>query len=368
MRTRYLLRSILLAILLIVIGALLVIVFLVPSPINSTAWAPPSSPAWTGTLAANNALLKADLLGEGQLEHPEDVAFDNQGRIYAGCEDGNIYRLTLDESGKVTALEVFAKTGGYPVGLHFDKNGNLIAAVKGVGLLSIGPGGKFAVLTSEVNGMPITYANDLDIASDGTIYFSDSSTKFNRGWPYDVLEAKPYGRLLAYDPAAKETRVIKDGLYFANGVLLGPDESFLLVGETTRYRIARYWLKGPQAGTWDYFAENLPIMVDNIDPDGKGGYFVAGSRRLGFIDMLQPNPFIKNQVAKIPFNILKGIPALKSNRFGLILELDQKGLIEQSLQDPTGRVYVTSSANPYKGFLYIGTLYGDAIARYPLNP
>ncbi len=130
MRTWNLLRSILLTILLIAMGTLLVIVFLVPSPIDATAWTPAPGPTHTGPLAANQALLSADLLGEGKLEHPEDVAFDNQGRLYTGCENGNIYRLTLDGTGKVAAMEIFAKVGGYPVGLGFDKAGNLIAAVK----------------------------------------------------------------------------------------------------------------------------------------------------------------------------------------------------------------------------------------------
>jgi sugar lactone lactonase YvrE len=367
MKDRNPVQSRLITIFAIVLGALLIILFIVPSPINAAAWVPPSGPSWTGALQTNNALLKAELLGKERLRHPEDVAFDGQGRLYTGCEDGNIYRLTLDSNGSVTALVIFAKVGGYPVGLAFDKAGQLIVAVKGVGLVSVDPSGTATVLTHEVNGTPITYANDLDIASDGRICFSDSSTKFNRGWPYDILEAKPYGRLLVYDPSTKQTRLIRDGLYFANGVALSSDESFLLVGETGRYRIARLYLKGPKSGTWDYFAENLPILVDNIDRDGQNNFFVAGNRRLPLIDKLQPTPFFKDQIAKLPFNLLVAIPARKANRYGLVLEMDQNGSIERSLQDPTGRIYATSSATPYDGFLYIGTLYGDAVGRYPLT-
>ena len=263
MKNSILPRLIIVSTLLIVIGVL-VIIFFVPSPIDSAAWNPSQAPTWTGKLAPNDALVKADFLGVSQLHHPEDIAFDDMGRLYTGCEDGNIYRLTFSASGDVTVVERFAAVGGFPLGLRFDGNKNLIAAVKGVGLLSVDPFGNSSTLANEVNGTPITYANDLEIASDGTIYFSDSSTKFTRGWPYDILEAKPYGRILIYDPATKSTSILKDNLYFANGVALAPDESFLLVGETSRYRIARYWLKGPQAGTWDYFAENLPILVDEL--------------------------------------------------------------------------------------------------------
>lgn len=362
------LRLVILSLLVIIAGVLLVVVFLVPSPIDSVAWNPSQVPMWTGALAPNSLLLKADLLGQGQLHHPEDIAFDDKGRLYTGCEDGNIYRLTFDASGKVSVIETFAKVGGFPLGLHFDGNGFLIAAVKGVGLLSLDPAGNSSILTNKVNGTPITYANDLDIASDGMIYFSDSSTKFTRGWPYDILEAKPYGRLLVYDPVTKETRILKEGLYFANGVALAPDESFFLVGETSRYQIARYWLKGPKLGSWDYFADNLPIVVDNIARDQDGSYYIAGNRRVALLDILQANSFLKNQLAKIPFDTLVAFPAWKRNRYGLILVLNKDGNIIKSLQDPTGRIYSTSSAHPYEGFLYIGNLYGDGIARFQLTP
>ena len=361
------LRPIFSVILLVIVGFLLIVVFFIKSPIDSAAWTPSPAPEWAGVLAPNSALLKADLLLPDQLHHPEDSTFDDKGRLYTGCEDGNIYRLTFDLNGNVTTLETFAKVGGFPLGMHFDKNGNLIVAVKGVGLLSLDAVGNSSILANQVNGTPITYANDLDIASDGTIYFSDSSTKFTRGWPYDILEAKPYGRLLVYVPATKETRILKDGMYFANGVVLSEDESFLLVGETSRYRIARYWLTGLKAGTWDYFVENLPILVDNIVRNQDGNYFIAGNRRVAFLDNLQSNSFLKNQVAKIPYNDLVAFPALKRNRYGVILVLDRNGHIVESLQDPTGRVYSTSSAHPYGGHLYIGSLYGDGIARYPLK-
>jgi sugar lactone lactonase YvrE len=360
-------RSILFAILLIGIAALLVLVFLIPSPIVSVSWTPLPGPAWTGPLAINHELTSSEFLGQEQLHQPESVNLDDKGRLYAGCSDGNIYRLTLDTVGKVITIETFARVKGYPLALHFDKDGNLISAVKGIGLMSFDAAGNATLLTNKVNDTPITYANDLDITSDGIIYFTDSSIKFDRGWPYDVLEGRPHGRFLSYEPNTKTTRLIKDDLYFANGVKLAPDENFVLVGETARYRIARYWLKGPKAGTWDYFTENLPSLVDNIRSDDQGNYYVAGNRRLAPLDNLLPFPFIKNQLAKIPFNILSGFPTWKNNRFGLILVLDKDGILIRSLQDPTGRVYGTSTALPYKGYLYIGSLFGDGIARYPLN-
>jgi len=79
------------------------------------------------------------------------------------------------------------------------------------------------------------FADDAIEASDGSVYFSDASSKFGLfDWFLDVLEAKPHGRLLKYDPSTKRTSVVLSDLAFANGVALSPDEDFLVVCETWR--------------------------------------------------------------------------------------------------------------------------------------
>lgn len=78
-----------------------------------------------------------------------------------------------------------------------------------------------------------SFADDAIEASDGSVYFSDASTKFGLvDWFLDALEARPHGRLLKYDPLAKKTSVVLSDLAFANGVALSPNEDFLIVCET----------------------------------------------------------------------------------------------------------------------------------------
>lgn len=336
-------------------------ILFVASPINAVAWTPQITP-----LEPNDELtVNGELLGIDQLKHAEDLAFDETGQIYAGSDDGNIYRIVLDDAGQALQPEIFSITGGFPLGMQFDPSGNLIVAVKEVGLMSISPEGKTTLLTNEVNGTPITYANAVAIHSDGLIYFTDSSIKFDRGWPYDVLEARPHGRLLSYDPITRETSLIIDGLYFANGLILSPDESHLLINETTRARISRYWLKGNRTGELEIFTENLPLLPDNISMDENGNYLLGGMKRLPLMDKIQPNAWLKEQIAKLPLNLLNKIPNMQGNRYGMILILDENGNIKESLQDPTGRIYAISSAREYNGFIYISTLLGEDIARYP---
>ena len=69
--------------------------------------------------------------------------------------------------------------------------------------------------------------------SDGSLYFSVASTKFGlHNWYLDVLEARPHGQLLKYDPSSNETSILLEGLAFANGVAVSEDQDYLVVCET----------------------------------------------------------------------------------------------------------------------------------------
>jgi len=54
------------------------------------------------------------------------------------------------------------------------------------------------------------------------------------------------GMLLEWDPATGETTCLIDGLWFANGVALSPDEDYLLVVDTGMLQVLKLWRKGPQ--------------------------------------------------------------------------------------------------------------------------
>lgn len=165
---------------------------LTPSPIDPLPWEAPEAPPMTAVLEPNDTLMKAELLARGQIHGPEDTAVDAQGRVYAGLHDGRVVRVLADDS-----VETFADTGGRPLGMDFDAAGNLILADAYKGLLRIDPQGRIEVLTTEADGLPFAFTDDLDIASDGIIYFSDASSRFQQpDYLLDLLEARPHGRLL----------------------------------------------------------------------------------------------------------------------------------------------------------------------------
>src|SRR6202163_1777605 len=233
-------RKILRALLVIVVG-LVAYLFAWPVPINPVAWTPPAAPALAGVYAQNSELAKIERLHVDGFA-PEDVAIDSQDRIYCGTEDGRIFRFQADG----TRPEVFANTLGRPLGLVFDHDGNLIVADAIKGLLSVARDGSITVLTTQADGVPFRCTNDLDVAADGTIYFTDASYKYRlTQLKDDLLEHQPNGRFMAYDPRTKQTRVLLRDLYFANGVAVSPDQSFVLVNDSGSYRVRRFWLTGP---------------------------------------------------------------------------------------------------------------------------
>ncbi|MBI5582464.1 MAG: SMP-30/gluconolactonase/LRE family protein [Deltaproteobacteria bacterium] len=330
------------------------------APIDPAAYSPPGSPLLTGVLAPNDLLTRAELLARGKINGPEEVAVDRQGRIYGGTQDGKVLRLLPDGR-----LETFAVTGGRPLGLQFDREGNLIVCDSYKGLLSINPAGKITILAQSINGVAFKFTDALDISSDGVIYFTDASDKYGQNeYLYDLLEARPHGRLMRLNPTTGEIKVLLSDLYFANGVALSSREDFVLVNETYRYRITRYWLKGPQAGTSEVFLDNLPGFPDNITSNRKGTFWLAlFTVRNGTVDRLHPYPFLKSLLSKLPKALWP-----QPKPYGLVLALDENGQIVKSLQEPTGKhLREITSAREYDGYLYLGSLHNDRIGRFKLD-
>jgi sugar lactone lactonase YvrE len=363
---------------LILLASLILYLLFWPVPISPQAWSPPAAPTLTGEYQQNSTLATTSRLslgtedrGPGHGYAPEDVAFDASGRIYAGLDDGRIIRL----AGDGTNPESFANTHGRPLGLAFDQVGNLIVADAIKGLLSIAPDGSVTVLTTGADGEAFGCTNDLDVAADGTIYFTDASSKFLlTQFTDDILEHGPNGRLLAYDPRAKTTRTILSHLAFANGVAVSPDQSFVLVVETGKYRVHRVSLNRQTTAQKDsqfagesrhseIFIDNLPGFPDGISSNGKDKFWLAlVAPRDAMLDKLLPHPFLRKIVARIPKSLQ---PAPK--RYSFVLGLDLNGRVVDNLQNGSADCYAEiANAVEHDGTLYFGSIGESTIGRFPL--
>lgn len=329
-----------------------------PVPIDPERWRPPEAPALEGPYAVNDYLAQTVKLGVGVGRNPEDVAFDAEGRMYAGYDDGRIVRW--DTEGRHT---VFANTAGRPLGLRFAADGTLYVADAVHGLLSVSPEGAVTVLVNTHGGLPFRFTDDLDIAEDGTIYFTDASWKFGpEQFMEDLVEHRPNGRLLAYDPRTGETRQVLGDLYFANGVAVAHDQSHVLVVETGKYHVRRYWLTGERAGTTDLFIENLPGFPDGILPGSDGLYWLAiAYPRNPLLDGMMPVPFLRKMLLRLPAWMRP-----KPVRHSMVLGLDAEGGVVHNLQDPGAAYAPITNAVEWDGHLHFGSIDEDAVGRAPL--
>lgn len=342
----------------LIIGILVLYLALWPVPIDPQAWTPPEAPPLAGDYQSNDRLASVEKLKAGH--NPEGVAIDAAGKVYAGLDDGRIMRLREDGG----EPEVFARMEGRPLGIQFDGAGNLVVAGGDKGLISFAPDGSQSVLTTEAQGTAFRCVNDLDVAADGTIYFSDSSYKFPISiYKDDLFEHRPNGRLLAYDPRTRETRVVLGGLYFANGVAVSPDQTFVLVSETGKYRVQRVWLKGARAGQSEIFIDNLPGFPDNITSNGRDEFWLAlVTPRNHLLDSLLPRPFLRKIVLRLP-KFLQPAP----ERHAFVLGLDGNGHVVHNLQDPSGKSFaLISSVLEHNGKLYFGSIGEEAVGRLPV--
>lgn len=319
-----------------------------PVPIDPYQWTPPENPGFSGPWAENSLLSHAVLLSEAKITGPEDLAFGPDGMLYTGLINGRIVRID-PENGQI---ELVANTGGVPLGVHFDNAGNLIVAVVGQGLMAVSPNGDLKVLTRKVAGQTLSYVDNLHVASDGVIWFSSPSQLFDLAEiRLDGMETRPTGRLLTYDPATNETKVVLDDLMFANGVTMPPDESYVLINEWYAYRIRRLWLTGPKAGTEEMFVENLPGYPDNswIDEDGTVWVGLV-IKRNAVVDWLHEHPFFMKMFARLPASF-QTIP----KPFGWLVGFDQQGNVIHNLQDPTGHFGRVTGAKRLGNKLYLSS-------------
>lgn len=335
--------------------AVLVVWLLLPGRVAAVAWEAPPAPDWP----TNDALASVEVWSTGDLHAPEDLAVDDQGRVYGGVHEGKILRWNAPAA----TPEVFADTQGRPLGLHFAPDGRLIVADAIQGLLAVSAEGRVRKLTQQCGSTALRFVDDLEITDDGVVYFSDATDRFGfHEWKLDILENGPHGRVCRHDLQTGKTAEVVSGLHFANGVALGPDDAYLLVTETARYRVKRHWLKGPSAGTTEVFVDNLPGFPDGVSSDGDRFWVALASPRNPLLDLLAPHPVLRGAVTKLP-EAVQPAPA----RHAWVIGLDEQGEITHDLQDPRALRYATiTSVQRHGDWLYLGSLSEPAAARLPV--
>ncbi|CAI8896950.1 SMP-30/gluconolactonase/LRE family protein [Pseudomonas serboccidentalis] len=347
--------------LLLLVILIIAFLLLMPTKVQPVAWKPSPAPSLSEGLYAENQRLKAvEQVGPGDIDGPEALLLESDFLI-TGLHDGRLIRTSLD--GKTR--KVLSDTGGRPLGLARHPNGLLVIADGVKGLLSLDAQGRLTALTTEANGVPFGFTDDVAIDKPGHYaYFSDASSRWGYGHDGEaIIEHGGDGRLLRYDFQTGKTSVLLDKLQFANGVTLGPDDAYVLVNETGAYRISRYWLSGPKAGTHDLFIDNLPGLPDNLAFNGSNRFWVAlYAPRNALLDVTAGHPLLRKMIVRA----LTVLPKPVEKR-GFVLGLDLEGKVIANLQDASsGNYSPITTAREYGDWLYLGSLKASHMARLPL--
>ena len=345
---------------LLILGVLYLLLW--PVPIDPVAWDAPVNKGLIDPFGPDDRLRHAKAIELGEHHGPEDVTAGHDGRLYATSSSGAI--LQIDGYG---AVSVFADVGGRPLGIETDVDGSFVVANAYVGLQRIQRDGTVETLLSEVGGRKLAFADDLAIADDGTVFFSEASTKFAardfggtyRGSLLDIMEHGGHGQIIEFKPGTGEARVIVDDLNFANGIAISDDQTYLLIAETGSYRILKIWLEGAAAGSIEVLIDNLPGFPDNINNGQNGRYWIGLiAPRVELVDAMAGKPFIRKVVQRLP-----AIFRPKAEPYSHVIAINGDGVVLMNLQDPRARFPALTGVLETSDTLYLTTLFGQQLPQ-----
>lgn len=353
-----------------------------PIPADPVAWTPQPDKGYTGSHERNNRLGMVNRLPLNRDQGPEHIVA-RDGWVYTGLSSGAVVRVPAN-AGSDVQVETVLNTGGRPLGLDFDAQGRLLIAdgMKGLLLATLpakGGAARVETLAAQVDdsvngtavlGDAIRYADAVLVAKNGTVYFTDASRRFAPAkWGgtfdasvLDTLEHSCTGRLLAYDPQTRYTRVMLRDLCFPNGLALTEDQQHLLLSETGAYRILRVsvnidGLSAPQVlglpgDLVKVLIDNLPGFPDNLMRGENGRIWVGLTKpRSPIIDFAASHPWMRALTLRLP-KVLWPVPPA----YGHVFAFDENGKVLVDLQDPEGAYPETTAATEVGGRLYIQSL------------
>lgn len=201
--------------------------------------------------------------GIGFTEGP--VWHRSEGLLVTSMSRGLLYRIDLD-GGEPT---VWAETGGGPNGLALGPAETVYVAQNGSATIRSrsdrpAPAGIQSVragTVAELTSAHCVAPNDLVVAADGKVYFTDPT-------------ATP-ARVSVFDPDNGSVVTAIEGIEFPNGLAFGLDPDELFVADSRTGSILRYRLSGGRVEPQGMFAGDPEGNPDGIAFDADGNLYVA---------------------------------------------------------------------------------------------
>lgn len=325
-----------------------------PVPIDPVAWQAPTDRGLVDPFAPNELLKTATGIELDPFEGPEDATLGQDGFVYATTLGGHIIRI------RNRRAENFAFVGGRPLGIETAGDGSLIVANAFTGLQRVDMNGDVTFLHGGEDAD--VFANNLAVAKDGTVYFSEASRKFGAkkyrdtldATLFDIMEHGAHGSVFSYNPASGEVDIVIRDLSYANGVAISDSGEFLLVVEMNEYRILKHWLAGPRKGKTEVLLDNLPGFGDNLKTGLNGRFWLGfAAPRNTIVDRFSEQPFVRKLIQRLPA-FVRPEPEMRSH----VIAFNGDGEILMNMLDPKARHPMLTGVLETQTNLYLTTLIG----------
>ena len=205
----------------------------------------------------------------GDFKFTEGPTCDARGNLFF-VDQPNDRIMEWSAAGK---LSTFLQPSGRANGMMFDANGNLIAcADEHNELWSIAPDKKISVLLTNCNGKYFNGPNDVWVAPDGGLYFTDPYYK--RAWWDHSTMALTNEAVYHLSPDRKKLARVTDDLKKPNGITGTPDGKNLFVADIGAGKTWRYDLAADGSLTNKTFF--CALGSDGMTIDAEGNVYLTG--------------------------------------------------------------------------------------------
>lgn len=191
------------------------------------------------------------------LDHPECLAFERDGTLWAGGEAGQVYRISSNGG----SVEAIAQMGGFCGGLAWSPDDSELWVCNPLhGVVSVRRSGEWSVVADTVGGHKVVSPNYGVFDRSGNYYVTDSGN-----WK------KKNGYLLKIgSDGARE--IVADSLGYANGLALTEDERQIFLVESDTDRVYRVDLS---TAAVSIYAEEVGRLPDGLALDAAGNLYAS---------------------------------------------------------------------------------------------